>query len=262
MDFGRVFLKENKLFKQAKKPLFMLKFCLVVDTERFISFKQGNPRWNSLEKFKGRINNLIKNFRYNEMGFGIFYNTVLEQKFPVTFMLVGSLFKQIKSPNFVEWGYHTYNHIPLTLVHDDIVKRQIKNIYKAESFSPPLWMVKDSKNPERIFNFLEKEKYKNIIYKGVDYGLKHKHHFSIQKPEKIGKLRLVHVSNTFEGNSSKKHIINLIREIKNNIEKDAVYCLCTHDFTHKNNRNLLKLISFLKLLEKNKKIKIINVKNA
>ena len=240
----------------------MLKFWLVVDTEKFISFKQGNPRWNSFERLKGRINGMIKNFRYNESGFDIVYDTILKQKFSTTFMLVGSLFKPIKSPKFIEWGYHTYNHLPLTLVSDETVKEQIKNIYKAESFSPPLWMVEDIRNQNRIFNFLEKENYKGIIYKGVDYGLKHKHSLSIEKPKRRGKLKLIHVSNTFEGNSSKEHMTNLFKEIKNNSDKDAIYCLCTHDFTHRNNRNLLKLINFLRLLESHNKIKIVNVKNA
>jgi hypothetical protein len=71
----------------------MLKFCLCVDTEKFISFRQGNPEWNSFEKFKGGINNLIKKFRYNENGFSIVYKTALSQQFPITFMLVGKLFK-------------------------------------------------------------------------------------------------------------------------------------------------------------------------
>ena len=35
----------------------MLKVCLVFDCEGFISFKQGNPRWNFYERIKGKINN-------------------------------------------------------------------------------------------------------------------------------------------------------------------------------------------------------------
>ena len=38
----------------------MLRFCLVVDCERFLSFKQGNPRWNRFEKFKGKMKTLSK----------------------------------------------------------------------------------------------------------------------------------------------------------------------------------------------------------
>ena len=169
MGSGKVFLRGNKLFKCVKKQLFMLKFCLVVDTEKFISFKQGNPRWNSFERLKGRINGMIKNFRYNESGFDIVYDTILKQKFSTTFMLVGSLFKPIKSPKFIEWGYHTYNHLPLTLVSDETVKEQIKNIYKAESFSPPLWMVEDIGYPahKELRDFISRTWKKEKDFEGL-----------------------------------------------------------------------------------------------
>lgn len=240
----------------------MLKFCLVVDAEKFISFKQGNPRWSNFEKLKGKINNAVKKFRYNENGFEILYKTALKESFPVSFMLVGKLFAPINSPNFIEWGYHTYNHIPLTLINDDSAKKEIKNIYKTKSFSPPLWMVEDSKNPDRIFKMLENEEYKNVIYKGLDRGLLHEHHFEISPPKKRGKLKLIHVSNTFEGNSSNEHIKKLFKDMLSNLNKNAVYCLCTHDFTHKNSRNFLRLASFLKRLEEENKIKITNIKNV
>ena len=57
-------------------------------------------------------------------------------------------------------------------------------------------------------------------------------------------------------------MVNLFEEINRNLDKTAIYCLCTHDFTHKNNRNLLMLINFLRKLETNKKLKITNVKNV
>ena len=59
----------------------MLKVVLTIDCERFISFKQGNPRWNKIEKFKGSINNLIKKFRYNEKGFEVVFNTIIMMTF-------------------------------------------------------------------------------------------------------------------------------------------------------------------------------------
>ena len=177
-------------------------------------------------------------------------------------MLVGKFFKPINSPDFIDWGYHTHNHLPLTLLDDEKVKREIKNIYKAKSFCPPLWMVESERNPNRIFKMLEKESYKRVIYKGEDREHANKNNFAINPLIRRGKLDLIHVSNTFEGNSSKKYMSLLFKDIADNLEKDAVYCVCTHDFTHKNSHNLLKLISFLRRLERDKKIKISNVKNV
>ena len=237
----------------------MLEVCLVVDVENFISFKQGNPRWNSWEKIKGKINNLIKNFRYNKKGFYLAYNTIVNERFPTTFMLVGSLFKPLVKHKFIEWGYHTLNHIPLTLANNEILKKETENIYKVKSFSPPLWMVEDISNPDRVFKILEKKKYKYIIYRGIDKGIEHEHHFAIEKPIKRGKLKLIHVSNWVEGNSKLEHVKRVLREIEENANKEAVYCITSHDFSHKNNKNLIFLINELRKLEKEKKIKVIKI---
>jgi hypothetical protein len=44
-----------------------------------------------------------------------------------------------------------------------------------------------------------------------------------------------------------------------NLDNKGVYLLTTHEFTHRNNKNLLNLIHFLKELEKQKKIKILRL---
>lgn len=235
----------------------MLKVCLVFDCEGFISFKQGNPRWNFYERIKGRINSLIKNLRYNKEGYRLIKDFIIRENFPATFMLVGKLFRPEK--NGIEYGYHSLNHIPLTLANNDIVKRETKNIFRARSFSPPLWMVEDIKNPGRIFKILEQQEYKNIIYRGKDSGIKHWHHFDIKKPEKRGKLKLIHVSNWVEGNSKLSHVYNVLKEIESNKDKDAVYCITSHDFTHKNLKNLRLLTSRLEKMGKDGKIKIMKV---
>lgn len=241
----------------------MLKFCLVIDTERFVSFTQGNPRWGLWGRLKGRINSLLKNYRYNYNGVNVVYNALIKNKFPATLMLVGSLFKPKKdAPRFIEWGYHTYAHSPLTLVSDERVKEEVKNSYKVKSFSPPLWMVHDIKNPDRVFKEIQKQGYQKVIYRGIDNGLLHDHHFAVTKPVKKGKLDLIHVSNCFEGNSSHAHMMAVFEDIVKNLDKNAVYCLSTHDFTHKNNTNLLKVINLVKTLEKEGKIKVVNVKDA
>lgn len=237
----------------------MLKVCLVFDCEGFISFKQGNPRWNLFEKLKGKVNSSIKGMRYNREGFRLVYSTILEEKFPATFMLVGSLFKPEKKHDFVEYGYHTLNHTPLTLVSNEIIEKETRNIFNAKSFSPPLWMVEDIKEPGRVFKLIEKQGYRNVIYRGLDNGLEHEHHFEISPAKKRGKLRLIHVSNWVEGNSKASHVNKVLREVYENSNKNAVYCITSHDFTHKNNKNLIMLIKSLRKLEKEGKIKIIKV---
>lgn len=240
----------------------MLKFCLVIDTERLISFKQGNPRWNLFNKLKGKINNFLKKYRYNYYGFEKVYELILRERFPSTFMLVGSLFEPKKSPSFVEWGYHTYNHIPLTLVDDERIRKEVKNIYKSKSMCPPLWMVEDVRDPDRVFRIIKSEGYKNVIYRGKDMGLKHEHHFEISKPKKRLSLNLVHVSNCFEGNSNEKHVKNILKEIEDNLDKEAIYCLSTHDFSHRNVNNLIRIIRRVRDLENKKKLKILRIQDV
>lgn len=240
----------------------MLKFCLTVDCEKFIGFNQENPRWNFIEKIKGKINNFIKKFRYNKNGFYLVYGEIKKQKFPCTFMLVGSLFKPIEKLKFIEYGYHTLNHFPLTLISDEKIEKEVKNIYNAKSITPPLWMVEDIKNPSRVFRILKKQNYQNIVYKGKDDGVKCFHKLDIKKPEKRFEINCVHLSNCFEGHYSQDYINNIKSEILNNLEKDAVYLLSTHDFTHKNIRNLRQIIIFIKKLEEQGKIKNIKLNQA
>ena len=237
----------------------MLRVCIVVDVENFLSLKQGNPRWNSWERFRGKINNLIKNLRYDKKGFDKIYNLIKKEKFPISFMLVGSLFKPREKLEFIDYGYHTLNHFPLTLIDDKKVERETKNIYSSVSFSPPLWMIEDIKNPERIFRVLKKQKYKIIVYRGTDDGLKYNHYDTIKKPEKRQGILCVHKSNDFTGKTSKRKIISIINEVKKNSKKDAVYCITTHDFVHKNLYNFKWLIKSLKRMENQKLIKIINL---
>lgn len=240
----------------------MLKFCLTIDCERFISFKQGNPRWGKIDILKGKINSLLKTFRYNKEGFELLYKEIIKQRFPTTFMLTGRLFKPLEKSNFIEWGYHTYNHKPLTLLKDEAIEIEVNNIYNLESITPPLWMVEDINNPDRVFKILKKNGYKNIVYKGKDDGIKCLHYLDIKKSENKHGIKCVHLSNCFEGNWSKKRIDKIKEDIVKNIGKDATYVLSTHDFTHKNTRNLREIIIFIRKLEQNKKIKVVKIKDA
>jgi hypothetical protein len=236
----------------------MLRVCIVVDVEGFISFKQGNPSWNFWQKFKGTINNLIKNFRYDKDGFEKIYCLVVKEKFPCSFMLVGRLFKPKQSPSFIEWGYHTLNHKPLTLISDSELRQEIKNIYNAESFSAPMWMIEDTKNPKRIFEVLKKEKYKIAVYRGTSDKEKNRHTSQISKPINKYGIKCVYTSNWFEGERRHK-IREILKEVMQNSEKDAVYCLTTHDFSNKNLENFKMLIAKLKEMEEKGMIKLVNL---
>lgn len=238
-----------------------LRVVLTVDCERFLSFKQGNPRWNRFEKLKGQINNLIKNVRYNVRGFEVIYNTLIREKFPSTFMITGSLFKPLKSPNFIEWGWHTQNHLPLTLIKDEQVKREVENKYKLKSFTAPMWMIRDITNPSRIFKILKKEGYTHCVYRGKNDGVNHFHYNCVKKPFKKDGIICVHVSGFLEGNMHKEEVNKLKRSILNYLTVDGVYLITTHDFTHKNNRNLLEIVRFLHKLKKQGKIKILRLQD-
>ena len=236
-----------------------LKVCVVIDVEGFISLKQTNPRWNSLEKFKGKINNLIKNFRYDKRGFDKIYNLIKKEKFPASFMLVGSLFKPKENFDFIDYGYHSMNHLPLTLVDDEQVKKETKNIFQASSFSPPLWMVEDIKKPDRIFKISKKQGYKIVVYKRKDDGIKCYHHNDIKPLFKKYGILCVHKSNDFTGKTSNRKMTSMIKEIKNHSGKEAVYCITTHDFVHKNLDNFKKVIYSLKKMQENSLIEIVNL---
>jgi peptidoglycan/xylan/chitin deacetylase (PgdA/CDA1 family) len=176
-------------------------------------------------------------------------------------MLVGDKIKPLGKEKFIDWGYHSYSHKRLTDLNDKDLEREIKNIYSCKSFSPPMWMIEPETNPNIIFNLLKKERYKITTYRGNDKEILEKRHFLKIKPvKKKGGLKIIHTSNTFEGNSDRRRINEIKKQILKNIEKNVVYCLQTHDFTHKNLRNLLEIIRFARRLEKQKKLKIVNLK--
>lgn len=238
----------------------MLKVCLVVDVEGFISFKQGNPSWNAWQKLKGKINNLVKHFRYDKNGFEKIYELACKNKFPISFMLVGSLFQPEKANHkFIDFGYHTLNHKPLTLISDDELKQEVKNIYNAISFSAPMWMIEDTKNPARIFKELKKQCYKIAVYRGMNRGILNKHENRISKPIVKHGVKCVYTSNWFDGERKQK-IQEILKEIMQNAEKDAVYCITTHDFSNKNMENFEFLIKKLKEMQKKGMIKLVNLK--
>lgn len=238
----------------------MLKICLVIDVEGFVSLKQTNPMWTSWQKIKAKINYLSRNIRYGKNTFDKLYNLVVKYKFPASFMLVGSLFKPRGKHEFIDWGYHTLTHQPLTLIPDKELEKETKNVYKATSFSPPIGLCHDIKNPARVFNALKKQKYKIIPYRGTMDGVKvaSKKVGGIDKPVNLYGIKGIYVSAYLKDNG--KNWENIIKEIEKNSRKDAVYCITTHDFVHKNLDNFEQLIKELKNMEKQKRIRLVNLR--
>lgn len=237
----------------------MLKFCMTIDCERFTSFSQGNPEWGFWGKFKFFINKRLRNIRYNEKGFEIFYKTILDEKFPCTFMLVGKLFRPIEEKEFIEWGYHTYNHLPLNLIREEKLKEEVRNILHCKSITGPMWRIEDIRNPDRIFKELKNHGYENTVYHGVCNKNKTVYTKRVVPPEMRYGIRCFWVSNYFEGNWSKKRMRNIEKDILRNIHSEGVYLLTTHDFTHKNTENLKRIIWFVRKLEEEGKLKIIKM---
>ena len=238
----------------------MLKVVLTVDVEGFISFSQGNPKWNYFEKFKGFINSVIKNYRYNQEGFKKVYKTIVREQFPITFMLVGSQHTPKTKYPFIDYGYHTLNHQPLTLISDNQLKKELKNIYNSVSITAPMWMVEDNNNPERIYQEMLQQGYRITVYRGTNNGLKHHHCNVISNIENKSGMNCVRVSACFEGNSPQEHIKNILLDIKNNFNNDAVYLLSTHDFTHRNTYNLKQIIKHLKKWQSEGLIEVKNLR--
>jgi hypothetical protein len=237
----------------------MLKVCVVVDVEDFILFKQGNPSWNLWQKFKGKTNNLIKNIRYDKNGFEKIYELIIKERFPCSFMLVGSLFKpKANAPKFIDFGYHTLSHKPLTLISDSELHQEIRNIYNAVSFSAPMWMIEDIENPARIFDALKKQGYKITVYRGINKGINRQHENSISKPITKYGIRCIYTSNWFHGEKRGK-INKILKEVMQNSEKDAIYCITTHDFSNKSMKNFEFLIKKLKEMQSKGMIKLVNL---
>ncbi|MEA3329269.1 MAG: hypothetical protein U9Q06_00815 [Nanoarchaeota archaeon] len=238
-----------------------LKFCLVVDVEGFSMFNDLHPRWKLWQKFKFKINYIIKDIKYDKNGFYKLYDFCVSEKFPVSFMLVGSKFKPLSYEKFVDWGYHTLNHKRLTILNDEELEKEVKNIYNCKSFSAPMWMIENGEKPKRIFNILKKEGYGIAMYRGTDKEIIEEKHFLKVLPvkEKYG-LKIVNTSNVFHGGFSKERINLIKKDILKNINHDRIYCIATHDFANKNMKNFKEIIYFAKKLKGEGKLKIINLK--
>ena len=122
-----------------------------------------------------------------------------------------------------------------------------------------MWMVEDVKNPARIFKILKEEGYKISVYRGKSEGIKNMHESKISKPISRYGIKCIYQSNWFDGERKKK-IREIIRDISSYYEKNAVYCITTHDFSNKNLGNFMFLIKKLKEMQCSNLVKIVNLK--
>lgn len=212
------------------------------------------------------INGLLAPLRYNKQGYEKIYDLVCRYKFPVSFMLVGSLFKPKAKQKFIDYGYHSWSHKALTYISDYEVEKEIRNIYKAISFSAPMNLIDDPLAPSRILRILEKGGYKIAVWAGPTIRDKRRNivvvapRKKIAEPKSIKGVKCVYISNFFDGKSSTKEVKFIINEIKSNANKGAIYCLTTHEFSNRNMKNFEYIVKELLKMQDKKKIKLMNLR--
>lgn len=169
----------------------------------------------------------------------------------------GDIIEKEKNNPLFKFGLHGFAHEALTLEPKETISAIIKSGIAAAnkigvnitSFASPFELIEDESDPNKIFDVLKENKIKRVFYSGTDIGLIKKRHFDIRKPIIKNGLEKIWISNYFEGTSSKNHIKKIINEIYRNRNKDAVYCLVTHDFTHKNQKNINLILSAIKKIQ-------------
>lgn len=181
---------------------------------------------------------------------------------------LGDFIENEMKVSYFDLGLHAFSHEALTLEDNETINSCIKAAVKSAlscgvkpiSFGAPFNMLEDINDPKKVYSAIKKNRLKIVRYAGKEDGFSQMHEAGIKKPFKKYGLKLIQVSHYFEGNSSKDLIKKILSEINNSIGKDVVYCLCTHDFTHKNTENLGIIIKKVLELEKQRKIKIVNMK--
>jgi peptidoglycan/xylan/chitin deacetylase (PgdA/CDA1 family) len=169
--------------------------------------------------------------------------------------------------SYFNFGLHGFAHEAMTLENKEVIKSIIEQGVKAaeklgikiKSFAAPFDMVEEEEDPEKIFEVLKKNGIKNVTYSGTEHQFEIKRKFSVEQIKKRSGLNLIWLSNYFEGSFSNKKMNEVFRDILKNKNKDAVYCLATHDFTHKNIKNIERLVKFIKNLEAKGEIEILDL---
>jgi len=167
---------------------------------------------------------------------------------------LGDILEKERNNKLFEFGIHAFSHEAMTLESPETIDSIISSAIKSANsigISPkscafPFEMTSDVNDPERVFNSVRKHGLKKVFYSGQDDGLKIKRYMDIKNPINENGLEKIWISSYFEGTSSKRYMKKIMREILKNREKDATYCLVTHDYTHKNTLNLKAILKFLK----------------
>jgi len=173
-------------------------------------------------------------------------------KYPGRYL--GDIIEKEKDNKLFSFGLHAFTHEALTLESKDVIDSIVSSGLQAaqkigvkiDSFACPFELTEDESDPQKVYDVLRKYKIKKIYYAGTDSGLQKKRFFTIGKPKAHKGLEKVWISNYFEGTSDSEHMKAIFNEILENRDKKAVYCLVTHDFTHKHSNNIDQVLSFLK----------------
>jgi len=235
------FINLTESFKKHNQKAL---FCLV--GHLFLKECKGFPHFNESKPEHSWYNNKIGKDWYSWDKGGNFKTR--------PGLYLGDLVEKEKNNPLFEFGLHAFSHEALTLESRKVVDSIISSGVKAaksvgitiKSFAAPFELTEDISDPDNIYSSLRKNKIKRVFYAGQDDSLIIKRHLSVSKPIKDNGLEKIRISNSFEGTSSKKKIVDVMKDIQKNKDKDALYCLITHDFTHKNNKNAEKILGFLK----------------
>jgi len=181
--------------------------------------------------------------------------------------------KTMKSNSLFDLGLHSFAHECWPLEDKKIVNSGVKAAILAAksigikplSFSAPFNITEDKKNSEVLYTSLKENGLKIVRYAGrEEFPNKSLHKFKVVSPIRKKGLIFVHTSYTFDGTSKNERIQRIIQDIKEKAEtsdKNAVYCLCCHDFTFKKIDYLEQIIKTVLELKKQGKIKLINARD-
>ncbi|MBU1104010.1 MAG: hypothetical protein KJ600_05635 [Nanoarchaeota archaeon] len=181
--------------------------------------------------------------------------------------------KEMKNNPLFDLGIHGFAHECWPLEESKIVDsgiRAAKNAANKIGVSPvscssPFNITEDKSNPSVLYSALRKNGFKIIRYTGLeDFPKKMTHKFKVIPPFKRYGLTFVHVSSTFDGTSKPGRIKRILKDIEENAnkrDKNAVYCLCCHDFTFKSLKNLKIILNTVLKLKKKGKIELINMRD-
>ena len=174
-------------------------------------------------------------------------------------LYLGDVIRKEKKNRLFDFGLHAFSHEALTLESEKSIHSFVRAGVaaakqcgvKITSFACPFEMTEDAQDPEKVARVLARNKISTLFqshlrHAGISPGDSLKKRYALQKPVTKGNVKRIYLSEYVEGTSSRKHLKKIMGEILAHRQKDAVYCLGTHDFTHKNTKNLDILFTFLK----------------